>query len=144
MACTGCFHEKEVHDKEKLYCQGDIMCQCIAYQEPPNEFILRITDTISHFNSTEEKVFYILEKIPSLRNAGSKSFPSAYKKIVYGLKQNDAIPRGLWKTIPADDTINRCKRKVQQFNPGLAKFDIEKIRDDVAVQQGVLEWCTGQ
>lgn len=141
MTCAGCFHEKEVHDGP--FCKGSVGCMCQYYLEPLTEFLSQLTETVVHFKATEAKVKYILEKIPGLRNAGSKSFPRAYKKIVYNINQNEPIPRGLWKTIPSDDTITRCKRKVQHDNTHLAKFDIHKIRNDMATQQGILEWVTG-
>lgn len=113
------------------------------YQEPLNEFLVMVTGTIAHFKATEGKVKYILQKIPGLRNAGSKSFPRAYKKIVYNINQNEPIPRGLWKTIPSDDTITRAKRKVQHDNSDLGKFDPDIIKRDIATQHGILEWIGG-
>ena len=145
--CSHCFHPKENHKPVEGYenyhiCTGSLECRCEKYEEPISDFINTINATVVHFKGVESKVKYILEKIPNLRNSGSKSFPRAYKKLVYNINQNEAIPKGLWKTIPADDTITRAKRHVQQHNPGLVKFDINKIRKDMAVQQGILEWVT--
>jgi len=136
-----CNHIQENH--EKSICDGTIDCMCEKFVVPISDFINTINATIVHFKGVEKKVEYILEKIPNLRNSGSKSFPRAYKKLVYNINQNEPIPRGLWKTIPADDTITRAKRHVQQHNPDLVKFDINVIRRDVAIQQGILEWVTG-
>lgn len=87
----------------------------------------------------KERVYHILLKIPNLREAGEKKFARAYRKLVYGLNQNDPIPRGLWLQIPHDDTISRAKRNIQQFHPELAKKNHKAITMAGATQQGILE-----
>ena len=89
--------------------------------------------------NTKIRVKFILQEIPNLRNAGDKSFPRAFKKLVYGLNQNEPIPRGIWKNLPTDDYINRAKRNVQQFNPDLAKFNHKAMVMAGATQAGILE-----
>lgn len=137
MACGKCFHEKENHDSS--ICNGSLTCLCPEYEQPTSEFINEINKALASMITTKTRVKYILTKIPNLRNAGEKSFSKAYRNLVYGLKQNDPIPRGLWKNIPHDDTINRAKRNIQQFYPYLAKTDHKAIVMAGATQEGILE-----
>ncbi len=138
MTCAKCFHPQDNHD-EGHFCTGSFSCMCQHYEVPVSEFINEIEKSLTTMKTCKNKVKFILQKIPNLRNAGEKKFARAYRNLVYGLKQNDPIPRGLWLQIPHDDTINRAKRNIQQFNPELAKNDHKSITMAGATQQGILE-----
>ena len=134
--CASCYHPKENH---KGICNGSLTCLCQNYEPEISEFVGEINRSLQRMRTTIARVKYIHEKIPNLRNAGDKSFPKAYKKLVYNLNQNDPIPRGLWKEMPSDDDMNRAKRRVREKYPHLAKFDHHSIVMAGATQQGILE-----
>ena len=138
MSCSKCFHPKDNH-KEGHFCTGSIDCMCQHYEVPVSEFVNEINRSLTTMKKCQDRVKFILEKIPNLRNAGEKKFARAYRRLVYGLNQNDPIPRGLWLQIPHDDTINRAKRRVQQLNPSLAKDDHRAITMAGATQEGIME-----
>ncbi len=141
MTCANCFHEF-INHKEGSFCTETLSCMCQHYETPMSEFINEINKSLELHKTIEKKVKFILEKIPNLRNAGEKSFSQAYRRIVFGLNKNDPIPRGLWKHMPHDDSINRARRKVVQHNPDLGKTDHKAITMAGATQQGILEWLT--
>ncbi len=138
MSCSKCFHPLENH-KEGHFCTAALDCMCQHYEVSVSEFVNEINRSLSTMKKCKEKVKFILEKIPNLRNAGEKKFARAYRKLVYGLNQNDPIPRGVWLQIPHDDTINRAKRSIQQNNPDLAKDNHKAIVMAGATQAGILE-----
>jgi len=139
LTCANCYHDKDPYHKEGHFCTADLTCTCDHYVAEISEFLNQINAAMASMKTTKSRTKYILQKIPNLRNAGEKSFRTAFKRIVFGLKQNDPIPRGMNKKIPHDDTINRAKRNIQQFNPKLRAYNEKAIIMKGAAQAGILE-----
>lgn len=144
MTCSKCFHEKENHPPTKEgFCNGSLSCMCNKYEEPISEFVNEINRSLATHTSIEGKVKYLLVKIPTLRNAGEKSFARAYKKLVHGFgptKDGEKLTTKKFKEMPHDDSINRAKRKIQQHHELLASYNVKVINMKGATQEGIMEW----
>ena len=155
--CSRCFHSKENHkpiDAEKPIeksdggfishiCTGDITCSCEHFEEP---ILMEFAQEIEKFKHLHTKIGkrckFILQKIPTTRNAGDKSFPKIYKEIWHGVKIRKLgtnLTYDVWKDLPSDDDINREKRRVKEHNVALQTYDKKVLFEQTALYQAMME-----
>lgn len=112
--------------------------------EPVSEFVQQINKSLSVMWSIDKNVQIILEKIPSLRNAGEKKFARAYKRLVYGFgpRKDSLYTNQKWVQMPHDDPINRSKRRVVTKHSELGKNEHKAIVYAGLTQAGIMEYVT--
>lgn len=139
-----CNHPKENH--VELVCTGDLLCMCSHYMEPElYAFAQEVEAQKMILKTVEKRAKFILEKIPTTRNASEKSFPKIYWEIWEGFKIRKGTPQALdtdtWKRLTKADAINRAKRKVKAENPELATYNPATIERQSQLFQAYSEWA---
>jgi len=137
--CGDCFHPQDNHG---VVCNGSLTCLCSKFV--PNElyeFAEEIEKVKIQYKSLEERCKYILEKIPSLRNAGEKSFYKAYIWIWHDfkIKKGTELDTNTWKHLPNPDSVNRAKRFVKHEHDELKTFDKKVLMHQTAIYQALCE-----
>jgi len=90
-------------------------------------------------------VKWMLEELPTIRNAGEKTFYKIYIEIWYGVKirKNSGITltNDVWDRIPNQDTVSREHRRVTDKDhfPELGSYDKEVEWHKTAIFQALLE-----
>lgn len=139
--CAKCFHQKEQHHDG--VCMGDLSCQCFKFEEPfLFEFAQRVEEEKHIRKSIYKRVQYILEKIPTTRNAGEQTFYKIYIEIWYGFKirkEGTKLTTEEWSRLPNQDSVNREKRRVKHDHPELGTYDKEVLSHQTAIFQALLE-----
>jgi len=139
-----CNHPKENHG---VICNGSIECFCEYWVEPVlEEFVQEVEAFKAKFKDDVRRASFILEKIPTTRNAGDKSFPKIYKEIWFGVKIRKGgtnLTYDVWKQIPSDDWINRAKRHAKENNPELRTYDPKTMFHQQTLYQAMVEMAIG-
>lgn len=140
-----CNHPEENH--KTAICNGDLTCFCEKFVQPELEKFAQEVDMFkAKFSDDIKRAKFILEKIPTTRNAGDKSFPKIYKEIWYGIKIRKAgtnLTYDTWKQTPSDDWINRAKRHVKEDNPELRTYNPKVLFEQTALYQAMVEMAIG-
>ncbi len=146
--CADCFHPKENHELvdggPNAICNGSLQCRCEHYQEPfLVEFAQFIEKEKARRRSIKARCKIILERIPQTRNCHDKTFPKIYKEVWHGFKirkhGSTLFTTDKWNEMPADDDINREKRRVKEHNDNLKTYDPKVLRKQELVFQTMLE-----
>lgn len=140
--CADCFHQEGNH-KDGV-CNGSLTCMCPKYNPPfLFEFAQRVEQEKHTRKSVTKRVEWILEQIPTTRNAGEKTFYKIYIEIWYGFKMRKntgtIMTTDVWNRLPNQDAISREKRRVKQKNPNLRTYDKEVLWHQTAIYQALLE-----
>ena len=140
--CADCFHSKESHHDG--VCMGDLTCQCPKFVEPfLFEFAQRVEQEKHTRKSITKRVKWMLEELPTTRNAGEKTFYKIFIEVWYGVKMRKnsgtTMTKEVWDRLPNQDAVSREKRRVKQNNPELASYDKEVIQQKTAIYQALLE-----
>lgn len=143
-ANSRCNHDKENHIEQ--VCTGSLTCMCNHFIEPEQyAFFQEVEAQKNILKTVEKRCRFILEKIPTTRNASEKSFPKIYWEIWEGFKIRKGTPQALdtdtWKRLTPADTINRAKRKVKAQNPGLATCNPEVLEKQSQLYLAYSEWA---
>ena len=139
MTCK-CGHQK--HDWETQVCifPG---CWCMQYEEAigNNSVIPMHRKYLEQLEKVEDKVKYILEKIPETRNLKNKDFVFLYWHFVFKLNivSNETI-----KQLDDPESIRRSRQLLVQHNfekygPTSAEYMTEKNLKENATYQYVME-----
>lgn len=138
--CADCFHEKGNHSG--AICSGSLTCLCEKFIEPYLvEWAQEVEMYKAQHRAVSDRVKYMLEKWPHLRNARDKTLGKVYKSIWHGFwpSKNTVYTQAKFREMPETDTITRAKRFVMKKHPELQSFDQEFIRHKEAKFQAYLE-----
>ena len=145
-SCADCFHGESNH-KDGV-CNGSLTCMCPKYNPPfLYEFAQRVEEEKHIRKSIYKRVQYILEQIPTTRNAGEKTFYKIYIEIWYGFKirkDGTKLTMEEWKRLPNQDTVSRERRRVKEDHPELKTYDKEVLWHQTAIYQALLEMSADQ
>lgn len=139
--CADCFHEQYNHHDG--VCTGSITCMCSKYVEPfLYEFAQRVEEEKFIRKSIGKRCEWILENLPTTRNAGEKTFYKIYIEIWYGFKirkEGTKLTTEEWKRLPNQDTINREKRRCKHNDESLKTYSPQVQMQQTAIFQALLE-----
>lgn len=142
--CANCFHEKEHHHDG--VCMGRIDCQCFNYVEPVLfEFAQRVEQEKHVRKGLFKRIKWTLEELPTLRNAGEKTFYKVFIEIWYGVKIRKytglVLTKDVWDRIPNQDSVSRERRRVtdDDHHPELRSYDKEVVWHKTAIYQALME-----
>ena len=141
--CASCFHQRENH---KAICNATLTCICEKYVEPQIvEWANEVEMYKAQHKFVEDRMKYMLEKWPHLRNCRDKTLGKVYKSIWHAFwpSKNTVYTVAKFKEMPETDTITRAKRNIMKNNPELRSFDDKFIRHKEAKFQAYLELFTG-
>lgn len=141
--CADCFHQESNHLSGGV-CSGSITCQCPKYNPPfLFEFAQRVEEEKHVRKSLYKRVEWLLERLPTLRNAGEKSFYKVFIEVWYGVKIRKSsgltLTKDVWDRIPNAETVGRERRRVKADHPELATYDKEVLWHQTAIFQALLE-----
>ncbi len=142
--CENCHHFSENH---AAVCNGSIECLCEKYISP---VILEFAQAIEKYKASNKAIYdrvkFVLEKIPSSRNASEKQIGDIYREIWYGFKiraTGTSITTKERNRMPGDDSINRQKRFVKADNPQLRTYDSKVQWEQSALYLAIKEMAVG-
>lgn len=140
--CVNCGHRKDVHHSG--VCNGDLSCLCSDFIEPLFDMFKQKVEAFKiKFKNIKKRCEFILTEIPQTRNAGEKTFYKIYIEIYHGFKIRKGTPQVLdtetWKRLPNQDTVNRAKRSVKQFNEELKTYSPKTIIEQNVIFEAMLE-----
>ena len=146
-SCADCFHAESNH-KDGV-CNGSLTCMCAKYNPPfLFEFAQRVEEEKHVRKSLYKRVQWLLEQLPTTRNAGEKTFYKIFIELWYGVKIRKynglTLTKDVWDRIPNQDTVNREKRRVKEDHPELKTYDKEVIFHQTAIFQALLEMSAEQ
>ena len=143
-SCADCFHAESNH-KDGV-CNGSLTCMCPKYNPPfLFDFAQRVEEEKHIRKSIYKRVQYILEQIPTTRNAGEKTFYKIYIEIWYGFKirkEGTTLSTEEWKRLPNQDTVSRERRRVKEDHEELKTYDKQVLFHQTAIYQALLEIST--
>ena len=145
-SCADCFHQETNH-KDGI-CNGSLTCMCPKYNPPfLFEFAQRVEEEKHIRKSIYQRVKWLLEELPTSRNAGEKTFYKIFIELWFGFKirkDGTKLTTEEWKRLPNQDTINREKRRVKEDHPELKTYDKQVLWHQTAIFQSLLEMSSEQ
>jgi hypothetical protein len=142
MKCNNCSH---YHAATEPHVCTLLNCKCDEntfepYQE--RRSFQYYTSVIEQFETLYDKIKYLLEEIPELRNYGNKDFVFAYWHYNNNFCPGMKLEIPVYKELNDPESIRRCKQKVVENNPHLKSTD-ESLNNAKSTKKiAIEEWVT--
>lgn len=145
MLCRKCKHNHVGADESPENVCTEISCMCTSFQQatPENPTINDYQKYLEHIEKVRDKVKYILENIPELRDSSNKEFVFNYWFLCDGLKEK--LDSGTIDKLTDPEVIRRSKQKLAELEPLKYGATKEKVQVEKSSKYwGIMEFVINQ
>ena len=139
--CLKCRHHHEFTNGA-LYC-SEKMCFCDKFTNAESLHLTEHQKVLDQMEKVKDKVAYMLENIPELRNLTNKAFVFAYWHYNNNFCTGMVLDVKTFYYLTDPEIIRRTKQKLVEKNPEKYGPTDELIDKCKAIKHGgILEWVT--
>ncbi len=145
MLCRKCSHFHVGGDSNPLNVCKDLYCKCQEFEMATEEkpVIPDYQKYLDQLDSTKEKVKYILNEIPELKEASNKEFVLNYWFLCDHLK--DTLTNEILDRLTDPELIRRTKQKlVEEYPSHYGPKKTETIKEKAMKYNAIFDWVINQ
>jgi hypothetical protein len=137
--CLNCKHEHFYDEMLKAWICAKITCYCRNFIESEHSFENH-QKYIKSMDEIKDKVYYMLDKMPTTRNLPDKAFIFAYWHLNNDFSVGMQLDGKTYYYLAPPCSIERARRKCVEDNPDFAAYD-ETVRYEKQQKElGILAW----
>lgn len=139
MFCLRCSHHHEVAG-DQLVC-GQKMCFCDKFANADTLELTKHQAVLDQMDKVKEKIAYMLENIPELRNLSNKAFVFCFWHYNHNFCTGMVLSGKQYYEFEDPEIIRRAKQKLVEKDPATYGATEELVDKGKGIKYGgILEW----